>query len=113
MTPRLPCLCWRLLSRPSVLPLACRWEGLGWRTLRWQSNVVREASLTVTMGAADSPTPVGPRGGDEAVVQLTYNYGSAPIVHQESGGFEGLVVGAGDEDAREMRDPDEYTVTLV
>ena len=37
---------------------------MGWSTLRWNSNVHREASLTITVGATAAPAdaPIGPRG---------------------------------------------------
>lgn len=62
------------------------WGGLGFSTLRWQSNLKEEASITVTVGDADGVAvgPCGPEGGAGAVVQLRYVY-MAPNVTQATG----------------------------
>lgn len=86
------------------------WESLGWSTVRWQSNVHREASLTVTLAAAAPTEPVGPRGATEPVLQLTYQYSCAPIVPQPSGGLGALVLAAADNAAAATADPDGYAV---
>ena len=92
--------------KSTILVLWCRWEAeVGWKVLRWQSNVWREASFTVTMGAAAAAVPVGPRGGEEPVVQFTYEYGCQPFVPQQAPGMVALVVAKGERDAGELMDP--------
>ena len=88
---------------------------LGWSLLRWNSNVHREASLTLTLGPAGAAVgaPVGPRGGapTDGVIQLTYHYGCNPIA--SSGGLEAIVLAAaGGGGAAEMVDPDGYVLKL-
>ena len=60
------------------------YEGLGWSLLRWNSNVHREASLTVTLGPKPADPPASPRGYlpeqcSHAVVQLMYIYGGPTV----------------------------------
>ena len=109
-----------ILIRPCVRRLCVcsvfRWEGLGWSTLRWNSNVHREASLTVTMGAEPADPPVGPRGytvpSTTPVVQITYVYGCSPVDGAKSG-LNALILAAGDEeDNKELADPDAYRIVL-
>lgn len=91
------------------------WESLGWTTLRWNSNVHREASLTITVGANAVPAdePVGPRGSASApVLQLTYAYGCRPIAQPADGALASLVLAAADGTASELADPDGYKVLL-
>ena len=83
---------------------------MGWSTVRWQSNVHREASLTVTLAAAAPTEPVGPRGATEPVLQLTYQYGCSPIVPQLSGGLKALVLDGAGKAADATADPDGYIV---
>lgn len=87
-------------------------ENLSWTTLRWQSNVNREASLTVTLGPRGAATPVGPRGAvSETVIQMTYVYGSEPV-KAISGSLGAVVLAAGDQDASVWTDPDGYALRL-
>ena len=93
------------------------YESLGWSTLRWNANVHREASLTVTMGPAAEGMVVGPRGAlppsSAPVLQLTYNYNCKPIEQAADGGLGVLVLAAADgADAAELSDPDAYKVVL-
>lgn len=89
---------------------------MGWHTLRWNSNVHREASLTITVGAP-AEEAVGPRGAQSPhsapVVQLEYAYGTKPIKQAASGGLESLVIAAADGEQAELTDPDEYKVLLT
>jgi len=84
------------------------WEALGWKTVRWQSNVHREASLTVTLAPKAETT--GPRGAADPVLQLTYQYGCNPITPQAAGGLEAFVLARADDSASELSDPDGYAV---
>eukprot|EP00322_Chrysochromulina_rotalis_P007304 CAMPEP_0115859742 /NCGR_PEP_ID=MMETSP0287-20121206/16773_1 /TAXON_ID=412157 /ORGANISM="Chrysochromulina rotalis, Strain UIO044" /LENGTH=271 /DNA_ID=CAMNT_0003314053 /DNA_START=15 /DNA_END=831 /DNA_ORIENTATION=+ len=85
------------------------YEALGWKMLRFNSNVHREPSITITVG--EDGDPIGPRGRPRGgVVQLTYHYGCPEVEH--SGGLEALVVAAGERDAEELRDPDGYIIRL-
>ena len=75
--------------RPDPSARRIRYEALGWKVLRYNSNVHREGSLTLTLGCEADGPHVGPRGGGAsggAVVQLTYVYGSSPV--REVGGLE-------------------------
>jgi catechol 2,3-dioxygenase-like lactoylglutathione lyase family enzyme len=93
------------------------WEDLGWHTLRWNSNVHREASLTITMGPCAADRPIGPRGhlspSTEPVLQLTYKYGSAAVSQAEKG-LHTLVLKADSdgESETELADPNNYNIVL-
>ena len=92
------------------------YEGLGWKTVRWNSNVHREASLTVSLSAAVADPPIGPRGSlppaTTPILQLNYIYGSTPVP-SDKGGFGGLVFAAADgESPAELADEDGYKVVL-
>jgi len=91
------------------------WEELGWSTQRWNSNVHREGSLTVTVGAAPADPPIGPRGPPSPsiapVVQLTYVYGCSPVRHA-TGGLRAIVLAATDGGAAELSDPEGYRFVL-
>ena len=90
--------------------------------LRWNSNVHRESSLTISVGApaaaaAAAATPIGPRGpmppaACHPVIQLTYDYGCKPI-KQAEGGMASFVLAAADGAAEELKDPDAYPVLLL
>ena len=91
------------------------YESLGWHMQRYNANVHREASLTVSLGTEGGVC--GPRGGDEgAVVQLMYRYGSSKVSH--ASGLEAIVLDAGtrvlvgDAGSEELSDPDGYVVRL-
>lgn len=87
------------------------WHSLGWATRRWQSNVPRESSLTLTVAAAAEAdaAPVSPRGpascDDEPVVQLTYRYGSGPV-RPEGCGLHGLALADATQPAHRVPYPD-------
>ena len=86
--------------------------------LRWNSNVHREASLTITVGAhaADAAAPIGPRGAlppaSEPVIQIYYKYSCKKIKQPEDGSLASLVLAAADGESAELTDPDGYTVLL-
>ena len=90
------------------------YEALGWTMRRYNSNVHREASLTLTVGA--NAEPCGPRGGTSgAVLQFMYRYGSSPVKH--AGGLEAIVLDAGTrvlvgDRPTELTDPDGYVIRL-
>ena len=90
------------------------YEKLGLQTVRWNSNVHREASLTITLGAAAADPPVGPRGhlppSSAPVLQLMYIYGAPPVEVADCG-LRGITIGGG-EAAKELSDPDAYKVVL-
>ena len=103
----------RKLSHVSML--LPRYESLGWKLLRYNSNVHREASLTITVGP-ERESPVGPRGDAHgAVVQLTYVYGSKKV--SSAGGLDSIVLAAGTRplvsDVEALTDPDGYAVQIV
>ena len=91
----------------------CRYESVGWTTLRWNSNVHREASLTVTVGAK-AEAAVGPRGHvaplSAPVLQLEYAYGCKPIKQKP---LATLVIAAADGEHAELTDPDDYSVRFT
>ena len=114
---------WCVPPRPAALCAAPagRWRPprryaseLGWKTLRWQSNLPRDASIVVSVGPADvadgSVGPCGTTAADEprAALQLQYKYASRAVKHP--GGLEALVVAGGGEP---MRDADEYALEFV
>ena len=86
--------------------------------MRWNSNVHREASLTITLGAADSAADaaIGPRGplppSSAPVLQLYYSYGCKPYNGAADGGVASVVLSAADGAASELADPDSYKVSL-
>jgi len=90
------------------------YEALGWTMRRYNSNVHREASLTLTVGA--NAEPCGPRGSTSgAVLQFMYRYGSSPVKH--AGGLEAIVLDAGTrvlvgDRPTELTDPDGYVIRL-
>lgn len=94
-------------------------QTLGWQTVRWNSNVHREASLTVTLGPKPADPPASPRGYlpeqcSHAVVQLMYIYGGPTVKHPEAGGLDELVLAKADgADAETLSDPDAYKLTIV
>ena len=101
---------------------ALRWESLGWSTVRWNSNVHREASLTITMAAKPNPAEgegeaAGPRGpllpSSDPVIQLCYAYGCKPIQQAADGGLASFCFAASDGAAAELTDPDDYKVLLL
>lgn len=82
---------------------------LGWRQVRWQSNLVREASFSVLMGEPDCegvPGPVGALTDDQPspVLSLCYKYGCKP--YSEDTGLEAIVLSAGDGSPTELQDLD-------
>jgi len=91
------------------------YEALGWTMRRYNSNVHREASLTLSLGA--DAQPCGPRGDESgAVLQLMYRYGRGPVT--SAGGLEAIVIDAGtrmlvgDAQSEELSDPDGYAIRL-
>ena len=107
----LPCLLERVSSLELTSPFPTRRyeETLGWSTLRQQSNVPLEASMTFTLGvpADEAPGPCGPMGDEPAgVLQIRYDYGSKKPKVED--GLVALVVGSGTADA--LSDPDGYPV---
>ena len=78
-------------------------ETLGWKTLRWQSNVPSDASVTVTLGA-ERDAAVGPCGpvaaGEPPVVHARYRYGCKPT---KLAGVKAMVLGG---EGGELADPD-------
>ena len=78
-------------------------ETLGWKTLRWQSNVPSDASVTVTLGA-ERDGAVGPCGpvaaGEPPVVHARYRYGCKPT---KLAGVKAMVLGG---EGGELADPD-------
>ena len=99
------------------------YESLGWQTLRWNSNVHREASLTITVGAPrEAPADgegvtVGPRGSlpptSAPVLQLHYAYGCKPIKQPTDEAAPRVVVAAAEgAEPAELTDPDAYQVLL-
>ena len=98
---------------------------LGWQTVRWNSNVHREASLTITMGPRAASPMATPRGYDAgqgesaAVVQLMYIYGCPPKTQPEVGGLAELVLARAEGEAeaegesQSLSDPDAYKITIA
>lgn len=89
-------------------PSEAWWCGLGFSTLRWQSNLPLEASITVTVGSEGATTGIpGPLGGSGSVLQLRYVY-SSPHVTQP-GGLEAIMLeGASNAES----EPDGYPVVF-
>ena len=91
------------------------WNGIGWKTLRWQSNVPNEASITLTL--SNAPGDAGPRGPPPpagGVVQVTYQYAAAPIDVGDGSGLHALVLAAAnvDEAGAKLKDADGNPVAL-
>jgi len=86
------------------------YEKLGLHTVRWNSNVHREASLTITLGGGTANLPVGPRGylppSNAPVLQLMYIYGASPV--KDSSAVQ--IVLATDEAKDVVADPDAYQI---
>ena len=85
----------------------------GWSTLRWQSNLPLDASITVTMGDASLAGAIGPCGpvasdSDTSVLQLYYAYDSDVIGHDD--GLQSLVIKGGNKACG--ADPDSYPITF-
>ena len=91
---------------------------LGWSTLRWQSNIPLEPSVTVSVGPADLKEAAGPCGptGDSpgALLQLTYHYGADET--SQAGGLRAIRLSRGGGAAAassERDDPDGYRLTFA
>ena len=93
-----------------------RYESIGWNMQRFNSNVHREASLTISMGAQPADPPIGPRGAlppaSEPVIQIYYKYSCKKIKQPADGSLASLVLAAADGESAELTDPDGYTVLL-
>jgi catechol 2,3-dioxygenase-like lactoylglutathione lyase family enzyme len=87
-------LCAARLDVTAWKPSQDWWAGRGLATLRWQSNLPREASIVVTVGPPGKEAgPCGVIGEGCAVLQLRYVF-SAPDVVQ-AGGLEAIVLSGG------------------
>jgi len=91
------------------------WESeLGWKTLRWQSNVPREASLAVLLGGPEAEGvvgPVGPASAEQpATVSIQYDYGCRP--YEGESGLEAIVLSAGDGAEEKLCDPNDFPIVL-
>jgi hypothetical protein len=88
-------------------------SNFGWSTLRWQSNVPLDPSITVTVGPKDLLAHVGPCGptNDEsaAVLQLQYEYGCDKTVHK--GGLQEIALSYEGASDNVREDPDGYRLT--
>ena len=89
---------------------------LGWKTLRFQSDVPRKARLALLMGEPGAEGVVGPVGAasDEQpspLLTLRYVYGCAE--REGKSGLEALVLAGGDGGAAELHDPDANPIVLL
>lgn len=92
------------------------WEANGMKVLRWQSDVSRQASITITLGGGSDEGPVapcGPAGAEQpgSLLQLVYHYGSKKRGNVDCG-LQAVVLAAGEGDAAQLTDPNSFPVVL-